>query len=292
MTRIGLVTALAAQELDTDLEPLASAVRASGGVAEILCWDDPGVDWAAYDAVVLRSAWDYPERLGRFFAWVETVSRATRVFNPPSIIRWNADKRYLADLIEDGVPTVPTTFVPPGGTLELPETVPEVVVKPALSAGSRDTARFARSDPALHRLAAHIHASGRTVMLQPYLAGVDTSGEHALVWFDGEPSHAFRKGPILEVGAAPTDALFAEEHITPAVATEAQIEVGQAALASATTRTGTHPLYARVDVVPGPDGSPVVLELELIEPSVYHHVDSGSARRFADAILSRIATTN
>lgn len=282
MPHIALVTARAAEDLDDDLAPLAAALERSGARASITCWDDPEMPWSSFDAAVLRSAWDYPERLGEFIAWARAAAGRTSLHNPPEIIEWNADKTYLADLLAAGVPTVPTVFVSPGDDPPWPNAA-EVVVKPSISAGSRHTARFA-DRAAAQRLVERIWASGRIALVQPYLPAVDDSGEQALVFFSGDHSHAFRKGPILRPGAPPTEDLFAPEEIGPTVATPDQIEIAAAAVAAIEDLTGHRPLYARVDLVTGPAG-PVVLELELIEPSVYHAMAPGSAERFATAIL-------
>lgn len=286
MPRIALVTARAARDLDTDLSPLAEALVESGATATVACWDDPEVPWHEVDAAVLRSAWDYPQRFDEFTAWVDSTAARTRLLNTPNTIRWNADKRYLADLDARSVPVVPTTFVEPGDRLVLPDA--EIVVKPAVSAGAKDTARFGPRDPDAEGLARRILDEGRTVMVQPYQSAVDTFGETALVWFDGTFSHAFRKGAILRRGAVPTDDLYADEQIHPAEPTGDEVDVARTAIDAAAAVIDDVPLYARVDVVPGPDETPLLLELELIEPSVYHHVDRESAGRFADAILARV----
>jgi O-ureido-D-serine cyclo-ligase len=288
MSRIALGTAVAARPLDDDLAPLSVALKVAGAEPVIACWDDPSVSWGGFDMIVLRSTWDYPQRIAQFLAWVDLTRGVTRVMNPLATIRWNADKHYLADLTAAGVSAVATGFVAPGSAIAWPDS-PEFVVKPTISAGSRDTARFARADTThATALVEQIWASGRTAMVQPYLDGVDHAGEHALVYFDGVFSHAFRKGPLLVRGTSPTEHLFAAEQIDPATPTPVQIEVADAAIAVAASHTGELPLYGRVDLVPGPDGTPVVLELELIEPSVYLHTTPGSADRFAAAILERI----
>ena len=252
-------------------------------VAGVLAWG-----WSVFDIAVLRSAWDYPERLGDFVDWARATSTTTLLLNPLALLEWNSDKRYLADLSAAGVPTVETSFVSPGSPFTLPPDG-EFVVKPSVSAGSRHTARFGLGDEARARaLIEQIWSSGRTVMVPPYLAAVDTIGEVGLVSFDGAHSHAFNKGPLLRRGDQPTPDLFAAEEIRPERATSEAIEIAAAAVQVAASATGYLPLYARVDVVPGPDGSPLVLELELIEPSMFHEADPASADRFAAAILSRI----
>lgn len=288
MSRIALATAVAARSLDDDLAPLSTALEAAGAEPVIACWDDPSVMWGGFDLVVLRSTWDYPQRIAQFLAWVEFTGVVARVENPLAMIRWNIDKHYLADLAAAEVGTVPTAFVAPGSAITWPDS-PEFVVKPTISAGSRDTARFARADTThAMDLIEQIWTSGRTAMVQPYLDDIDDAGEHALVYFDGVFSHAFRKGPLLVRGTMPTEHLFATEQIDPATPTPQQIGVADAAITAATSHTGQSPLYGRVDLVPGPEGNPVVLELELIEPSVYLHTTPGSADRFARAILERI----
>ena len=73
-------------------------------------WDDPQVDWAGFDAALLRSAWDYTERIGEFLEWVERTAAVTRLLNPPPVVRWNSDKHYLQDLAQLGVPIVASEF--------------------------------------------------------------------------------------------------------------------------------------------------------------------------------------
>lgn len=284
--RVALVTAIAARDLDTDLAPLQKALIEAGADAMVESWDDPAVDWAAYDVAVLRSTWDYHERLAEFFEWLTATGGSTHLENPIDVIRWSLDKRYALDLEAAGVPPVPTAFFEAGEALNLPDDG-EFVVKPSVSAGSRDTGRFGpatRLDA--EALAERIWSTGRTVIVQPYLPDVDTSGERALVYLAGEYSHAFRKGPILRPDMGLVDGLFAEEDIGPATASAAERSVGDAAVAYVAARFGAPPLYARIDLLPSPDG-PRVLEMELAEPSLCFHTDPPSAARFATAILAQ-----
>ncbi|HEV7135150.1 MAG TPA: hypothetical protein VGN43_00825, partial [Steroidobacteraceae bacterium] len=147
--RIALVSARAARHLDEDLPPLLAAMAAAGVDAAVADWDDPEVDWAAYRLALLRSPWDYTQRLPEFLAWADRTAAATTLINPAAVIRWNTDKHYLTQLARAGVPTVPTRFVEPNehGARELDrflteEGVAEWVVKPAVGAGSRDAARY------------------------------------------------------------------------------------------------------------------------------------------------------
>jgi len=214
-TAVALVSARAARGLDEDMPPLLAAFAAAGAHAEIADWDDPEADWARFDAALLRSAWDYTERLPEFLDWIERVDAITTLLNPAPVLRWSADKHYLRDLERLGVPVVATTFVEPGadaretlGEFLEREVCAELVVKPAVGAGSRDTRRHARAASA--ETLAHVRellAADRAVLLQPYFEGVDQHGETALIYIDGRFSHAIRKGPLLPLGAPATDGL-------------------------------------------------------------------------------------
>jgi len=244
-------------------------------------WDDAAVDWDAFDLVVIRSTWDYTGRRDEFIAWAERLGE--RLVNPPEVVRWNTDKRYLAELEAAGLPIVPTRFVAPG---EEPGELPaHCVVKPAISAGSQDTARHedrAEAEAHVRRLT----EAGRVAMVQPYLDEVDEAGETALLYCEGEFSHAIRKGPLLLGGAATVEGLFAPENITVRQPRAVEREVADAVVAETARRFGGPLLYARVDLI-GSD--PVVLELELTEPSLFFIHDEGAPARFAEAIRRRVA---
>ncbi|HVS75643.1 MAG TPA: hypothetical protein VHE11_01835 [Steroidobacteraceae bacterium] len=291
--RVALVSARAARHLDEDLAPLAGAIADAGAQAVVADWDDPEVDWAACRVALLRSTWDYTQRLDEFLAWAERTAQLTTLLNPPPVIRWNIDKHYLADLARAGAPIVPTRFVEPGQSapqaLErflAEEGAGEWVVKPAVGAGSRDAARYGRGDEraATEHIVRLIQA-GRSAVLQPYLGQVDRHGETALIYFGGRFSHAIRKGPLLRRGSAPPSALFAEEHITPRTAAAEELRVGERVLAALPFAT---PLYARVDLILSDDGGPRLLELELTEPSLFFSQAPGAARRLADQLCAHL----
>ena len=258
--------------------------------AEYRAWDDPDVDWEAYDRVVLRSVWDYTSRVEEFVAWCRSVG-AGRLQNPPELVAFNADKRYLGAL---DAPTVPTVFAGPGDPA--PRLEGEVVVKPNVSAGARDTGRFG---PDTHAEAAalveHIQRSGRVALVQPYLADVDEHGETAIVFFNGEPSHVLRKRAVLrpdEVAPVKEDDPLAvaevmreDDLVVAGEADASERALAERIVAGVAERFGM-PLYARVDMVPGPDGEPVLLELEAIEPALYLHTSPGASERFAAAVCS------
>ncbi len=292
--RIALVTTRAARGLDDDMEPLVDALTQAGAQVAVVDWDDATLDWAAFELAVLRSPWDYTQRTDEFLAWLDRASALTRMLNPPDVLRWNADKHYLADLDRAGVAIVPSRFVDVGDDAaaavdaflgDFP-TFADIVVKPCIGAGSRDAQRHARDSRAA--MLAHVErllAAGREVLLQPYLARVDEAGETALMHFDGRFSHAIRKGPLLRRGNDPTRALFAPEHITPRTPGADELELARRALAAIPF---AGPLaYARVDLIRDVDGAPVLLELELAEPSLFFAHGEASAARFAGALLAQ-----
>jgi glutathione synthase/RimK-type ligase-like ATP-grasp enzyme len=292
---IALVSARAARGLDEDLPILIGEFAAAGAQAEIADWDDPQMDWGRFDLALLRSAWDYTERLPEFLAWAERTATLTRLQNPLPVVRWNSDKRYLLDLARTGLPVVPTRIAAAGSAAEpvLEEFLArhacaEVVVKPAVGAGSRDARRHARA--ATEEILAHMQpllAAGRSVMLQPYLESVDRDGETALMFIDGHFSHAIRKGPLLPAGAPATTALFAAEDIRTRVPGADELAVAERVMLHLPF---DQLLYGRVDLIRDDAGQPCVLELELTEPSLYVAYEPTSAARFVTAALNRLTS--
>jgi O-ureido-D-serine cyclo-ligase len=295
-----MVTAIAALHRDDDMPLLLDACARIGLQAEVRAWDDASVSWRRYDLALLRSPWDYTERLPQFLAWCERVAGSTRLLNRLDIVRWNTDKHYLAELeTMGGLPIVPTQFVEPDEEPlpalrafldEFPQTM-EFVVKPAVGAGSRDAQRYA----ATQEFAAANHIgrlldAGRSAMLQPYLASVDALGETALIYFDGEYSHAIRKGPLLRPNEGPSDHLFAPESIAAREPSDDERALGETVMRAIRTRFGDAvPLpYARVDLIRDADGRPQLLELELTEPSLFFATAPGSAERFAECLAKRL----
>lgn len=263
--RIVLAACPALPEGDGDDDGLVAALRARGLHGRWLSWDDP--ETLDADLVILRATWDYIDRLDEFIAW---TARVRNMLNPPQAVAWNTDKRYLADLADAGVPTVPSRFFAPGDSIRLPRG--EVVVKPAIGAGSVGALRFSDPDEARAHAAA-LQAEGRTVLVQPYDARI-ADGETALVFLGGRQSHAFTKGPILPPpGQAPVfdeSGTYAEETLTPADPDFEVWDVGHTALGAAAAHLGigvNELLYARVDVI-GDRRDAHVLELELVEPSL------------------------
>jgi len=283
-----LITAKSARELDEDLLPLQQALEGRGVVTSIVNWDDPDANWSDYDALLLRSPWDYTRRYREFLGWAKRVSQKTCLLNPFEVVQWNTDKHYLADLASRGIPTIPSLFLEPGNKeLDWPD-YDEFVIKPCIGAGSVDTLRYVRSE----RETALAHAKRllneqRSMLVQPYLPSVDEAGETALIFFAGQFSHAIRKGPLLKRGEAATRALFAPEHITPRQPAADELELAQKVLAVLSFPESL--LYARVDLLRDQEGNPRVLELELTEPSLFFAQCEGSVDRFATIVCQSLA---
>jgi hypothetical protein len=267
-------------DLDPDDRLLIEPLAALGVRVEAAVWNDPAVDWTRFDAVVLRSTWDYPDDHDAFLRWARSVPR---LINPFEMVEWNTDKLYLLELEEAGIATVPTAFAGPGETWQIPDAWSEVVIKPATSAGSRDTARYEQEDPRIATHIARLQAAGRMAMLQPYRHEVDEAGETGLIYSGGVFSHAFRKGPLLGRDGRITDQLFAPEDIAPRVPSPDELDLGEQAMSFVSGRFGT-PVYARVDLLPGP----MIIEVELTEPSLYLAQGPGSPEWFARVIAAAV----
>ncbi|CAJ1583284.1 hypothetical protein [[Mycobacterium] wendilense] len=263
-------------EGDGDDDGLVAALAAQGLTAHWRAWDDPETLQA--DLVILRATWDYTERLGEFLDWTR---RVPHLLNAPSVVAWNSDKNYLHDLAVAGIPVCESDFFAPGELVHLP--AGEVVVKPAVGAGSRGVQRFTDHTAARDHVAT-MQEAGVTVLVQPYDARIE-DGEIALVFVAGEQSHAFLKAPMLPApGRQPAldpSGIFAEESLHPADPDFELWDVGHAVLAAAADRLGVAPtefLYARVDLIGRRD--PTLLELELVEPSLgWRQLDAATRQR-------------
>jgi len=285
--RVALVTCQELPDLDPDDRLLIEPLRARGIAVAVHAWDQEDADWAGYDLVVLRSPWDYVPRRDEFLAWARTIPALA---NPAPVVEWNTDKRYLYRLATAGVPVVPTRWLAPD---EPPWAAPshgEYVVKPAISAGSLSTGRYDLAVPEQRRLAVRhatrMQATGRVAMIQPYLSAVDTYGETALLYLGGRYSHAIRKGAMLVGPAAHVEGLYQPEEIQAREPSPAELALAEKVLAA--VPGGTPLLYARIDLIPGPDGAPLLIELELTEPSLFLGYAPGAATRLAEAIVARL----
>lgn len=228
---------------------------------------------------MLRSTWNYVRHYPEFLAWVDRCAAATALWNPAPVVRWNSHKGYLVELAARGLPVVPTRVVPRGSAAALADLIgdwPEVVVKPAVSAGSFGTLRVARAD--LGPGQAHLDAllPERDMMVQPYFRSVEGHGERALIWVDGAFSHEVRKSPRFAGDKANISAAQAPGAEERAVA-ERILEAAPGPL-----------LYARVDLARDEAGRPHLMELELIEPALFIAGYPPGAARLAAAIQRRL----
>lgn len=284
--RIALVTSSALPDLDPDDRLLPPAFAARGVAAVPAIWDDAQVDWNSFDAVLLRSPWDYYRRYGEFLAWAERLAARLPLFNPLPLVRWNSDKHYLAELAARRLPVVPTAVVERGERCDLAALLGargwrRAVLKPAISADSWETCVVAGDDPAPGQAHLDRLIGDRAMLVQPFLPAVESHGERCLIFFDGAFSHAVRKNALTQGGR---HAGLPEG--VAVVASAAEIEAASRLLAAVPL---PRPLYARVDLVPSFDGRPLLLELELFEPTLFFATAAGSAERFVDRLLARLA---
>ena len=281
---IALVTAAALPGLFADDRILLEALRRRGLAAEPAIWEDRLYPWADAELVVIRSAWDYSWRRAAFLDWADGVP-AARLWNPASVVRWNTHKRYLLDLADRGVAIVPTHLIPAGtpahlATLFEAQGWDDVVLKPAVSQSGRYAMRVARSDLSaglahLDRVLPH-----EDMLVQPFMPDIAIRGELSLTFIDGRFTHAVRKR------AAPGDFRIHDDY--GGTVEREEPEPGWLATAEAAVAAVGEPLlYARVDLVEGPDGRPAVMELELVEPELFFAHAPESAELLVDAIAAR-----
>ena len=270
--RVALATAQHLPDLDPDSRLLLPHLEAEGVSAEPAIWNDPAVDWAAFDAVVIRSTWDYFHHEEAFDAWIEAVAETTPLVNPAGVLRWNAHKTYLRDLGERGVPVVDTLWVHSGEHAEVPW--PRAIVKPAVSGAAIGLERVEQG--------AEVRANGKDLMVQPFLESITTEGELSLLYAGGELSHAVRKVPKRgDIRVQPefgSDVRFEDP-------TDEALDAAEFVLSEVEDELA----YARVDLVRAADGTLRLIELEVIEPSLYLGWDDGAPRRFASALARAVA---
>ena len=297
MTRIAFATCFPRQVMWEDDLPAAELLDEAGITVEFVAWDDPDTDWAGFDRVIVRSAWDYSSRLGDFLSWTDQVG-PDRLRNSPEIIRWNSDKRYLAELDGGGLPVPPTLLVAPGG--RVPELSGEFVIKPVTGAGARDTGRFGNdSAVAALELLKELGERDEVAMVQPYLPEIEINGETAVVLFGGRVAYALRKRAFLPPGSvAPTDengvaeAMGDEDLVSITDARQTEVDLAEKTVAWIAARFGQMPLFARVDMVLTGSGLPVLIEVELIEPCLYlgqaAALETPGAEAFAAAVIAEL----
>ncbi|MEJ2865658.1 ATP-grasp domain-containing protein [Actinomycetospora flava] len=278
MTRVLVAgSRVRSERSDAETRPLVAALAARGVDAADVPWDDETAGWSDADLVAVRTTWDYTERRDDFLAWASTVAAATRLVNPLPVLTWNSHKRYLVELAEAGVPTVPTVLLGRGSAVPDDLGRGPVVIKPAVSAGGRGTHLGHPDD--LRETVAGLLGVG-DVLVQPAVESIGRDGEVSLIRLGGTWSHAVRKLP------AAGGFLVHEKHggrLEDHTPTTREVEVAEAALALAPGDVAA----ARVDLV-RVDGEPVVMELELIEPELFLRRATDAPDRLADALLAHL----
>jgi hypothetical protein len=273
MGMIALATCLDMPEVDVDADLLLEEFHRQGAEAEWVAWDDFNIDWSVYEAVILRSTWDYPERMHEFLPWLSKVNAATTVLNPVDLVKWNLDKRYLLDLEAKGIQIVPTHFLV-GTVGEIP--AEDIVIKPTVSCGSMNTQRFLPDQHEEAKAFAESLIGKWTLMVQPYVSSVDDGGEISVVCLAGQPSHAIMKMPRFADG---------HESVSLTTLTDDLREVAVKVLGAIDSEW----LYARVDVMRMEDGSWALSELELVEPSLFLSHAPEACERFVRNIRSALS---
>jgi len=296
---VTLATCLDHPSLDLGEEGLPDALAERGIDPRVAAWDDESVDWADAGIVVLRSVHNYAARRADFLQWARGIRK---LLNNADVVEWNTDKHYLPELGRRGMPTIDTVWLEPDAKLTKHQvhtrfpSLGDFVVKPAVSSGSRDTGRYTARD-AKSRMEAIQHAyellqEGRSVMVQKYVKSVDERGETALIYLNGVLSHTVEKQAMLLGPLAAPDAV-AEEVAVARDASEAELRTGERARAAIhghiKSRMGRDAqlLFCRIDMVDGENGTPRVMEVSLVDASLYLGTVDGALENFADAIASR-----
>jgi len=285
--RIALATCSDLPDWEVDDRPLHIALQEREVELSHPVWDDPDVDWGAFDAVLIRTTWDYHLKRSAFIAWADRVSQKTLLLNPSSVIQWNTHKSYLRDLAQRGIATVETLWLDRGDSVDLSSECAargwsRGFIKPQVGATARETLRFDVSEDGLAAAQAHIARllPHEGLMIQPYMASVETHGEVSALFIDGQFSHGVRKVPVAgdyrvqdDHGASDEPYAFPEEETARLRAFLAGLDEDL--------------LYARFDMLRHPDGSLRLIELELVEPSLFFRHGPGAAERLAEGLLRR-----
>ena len=280
---VALVTCADERYQEPEVHVAADALRAAGVSTDVVSWDEDR-DWGAYELVVVRTPWDYFDRVTQFLDWAARVERETSLVNPADVLRWNSHKGYLAEFTAKSVPTVPTRLVP-GPSTDVADQIREVpweeiVVKPAVDGGARHAWRGLRDDPSLSRVAERLTEHG-DVVVQPFVPAI-VDGERSLVFLGGRFSHAVRKVPKAGDYRSQRHLGGREVDHEP---DSAELQVALAAMAAAPGRL----TYARVDLVDW-EGAPVLIELEVIEPDLFLRDVPERVDRFVEVVRDELAT--
>jgi glutathione synthase/RimK-type ligase-like ATP-grasp enzyme len=283
MQRLAIAVSREYDHYHPDDLPLVELLPRRGFRPEPCVWNDPNVDWSAFDAVLVRTIWDYYRRYPEYLSWLNRLERSgARVVNPVPVLRWNADKRYLLELEAGGIAVIAGRVLERGTVADAfaAAAADDIVVKPTISAGAFRTLRITRADAETHEAELAELLRHSAALVQPYVAEVATAGEWSLMFFGGAYSHAVHKRP------RSGDFRVQEKHGGVAEAAEPSREtIGQAsAMIAALAELGHAGLtYARIDGVVI-DGRLRLMEAELIEPQLFLSGQPHAAANFARAL--------
>jgi hypothetical protein len=281
---VALVTCAEWPTMTDEGQLLLAELGRLGLDAQALIWDDPSVDWSVPKVCVIRETWDYHLRRDEFVAWAERVAKQTILLNSAEVVRWNTHKGYLRDLEARGVPIVPTSWLDAGTQVSLTDIMStngweEVVIKPAVSGAAYETIQVGQDW--IKEGQAHIDRllPTRALMVQPFIPSVLDYGERSLIFINGQLTHAVRRTP----------ALHPVEGIDPWEGTSVESTPEEASLAESVLRAaGYLTLYARVDMVRDQMGKMRLMEIELVEPSLFLAQAPQVAQYLARAIAKAI----
>lgn len=286
--RVALATCADLPDWEVDDEPLREALRERAAVVDDVPWE-ARIDWSSYDGCLIRTTWDYMERWEGFARWADETARVTRLFNPPGVVRWNLHKGYLRELEARGAPVVPTVWLPAGEAVDIAALVAErgwgrAFLKPQVGASARETLRFDADAEGLARAQAHADRLlvREDLMLQPYCAAVETEGEVSAILVEGALAHGVRKVPVSgdyrvqdDYGAHDEPYRFEDAELALVERIAGLVEPGL--------------LYGRVDLLRADDGDLKLIELELVEPSLFLRHGQATATLLAEALTRRIS---
>lgn len=285
--KIAYVSCQNLPEPDIDEIPLTTALRDAGHDVCVAGWDDPAVDWSAFDAALVRATWNYAWNLDAFRDWLRAADTQTMLINPLGTLEWNLHKGYLTELAAKGVPVIPTEFIDHAGSADIAGLCDargwsRIVIKPTVSAGSFATRSFDRSagEGELAQSFFDEQIAQREMMVQRYIPSVDTVGETALIVIDGELTHAIEKRPRFD---DQDEEVYLREDISDEMRAMAERVIAAA---------GRDHLYARVDVIPDDDGSLMLSELEMLEPSLFFPYSTRAVEAFVRGVEKRLAAAH
>ncbi|MBO6738248.1 MAG: hypothetical protein JJ916_00135 [Phycisphaerales bacterium] len=283
--KIAYVSCKNLPEPDIDEIPLVEGLRSAGHDATVAGWDDESVDWSRFDAILIRATWDYAQHLDAFCAWITRVNEQTTLINPIETLEWNLHKGYLTEMQDAGIPIIPTAFFDQGASASVIELCESrgwarIVIKPTVSAGSFGTRAFDLCKGEVGAAQAFFDemVAQREMMVQRYIPSVDTVGETALIVIGGELTHAIEKRPRFD---DQDEQVFLRESISD--------EMREIATKVIDAANKDH-LYARVDVIPDEDGSLMLSELEMLEPSLFFPYCERAVEVFVRGVEKRMST--